>query len=234
MPTTNAGALPSGIPRYDPTVAAAPKASTGLGTSAAQTQDHFMKMLLAQIQNQDPMSAQDPAQMTSQLTQLNMASGIEKLNTSLSSMLSQMSAQSFMGNAALIGSSVIAPGSSLTLGASNSVDFGVNVGADSTQTTVKVLAADGTVVDELSLGAMSKGTHRFTWDGAGYNGQRAASGQYRLQVIAADGAGAAVTANTLTSGVVSGVGRDSSGGVQILTTDGRSVAPADLIQLSKS
>jgi flagellar basal-body rod modification protein FlgD len=234
MPTTNAGALPSGIPSYDPTAAPAPKASTGMGTSAAETQDYFMKMLLAQIQNQDPMNAQDPAQMTSQLTQLNMASGIEKLNTSLSSMLSQMSAQSFMGNAALIGSSVIAPGSSLTLGASNSVDFGVNVGADSAQTTVKVLAADGTVVDELSLGAMSKGTHRFTWDGAGYNGQRAASGQYRLQVIAADGAGAAVAANTLTSGVVSGVGRDSSGGVQMLTTDGRSVAPADLIQLSKS
>ena len=172
--------------------------------------------------------------MTSQLTQLNTASGIEKLNTTMASMLSQMSAQSFMSDAALIGSSVIAPGSSLMLGDKNSVDFGVNVNAASTQTTVKVLAADGTVVDELSLGAMTKGTHRFTWDGAGYTGQRAASGQYRLQVVAVDGAGAAVTAKTLTAGVVSGVGRDNSGGVELLTSDGRSVAPADLIQLSKS
>ena len=234
MTTTNVGALPSGIPSYDPTAAAASKTATALGTSAADTQDYFMKMLLAQIQNQDPLNAQDPSQMTSQLTQLNTASGVEKLNTSMASMLSQMSAQSFMSDAALIGSSVIAPGSSLTLDAKNSVDFGVNVSSDSTQTTIKVLAADGSVVDELSLGAMTKGTHRFAWDGAGYNGQRAAAGQYRLQVVAADAAGAAVTAKTLTAGVVRGVGRDSSGGVELLTTDGRSVAPADLIQLSKS
>jgi len=234
MTTTNVGGLPSGIPSYDPAAATAAKTSSGLGTSAAETQDYFMKMLLAQIQNQDPMSAQDPAQMTSQLTQLNTASGIEKLNTTMASMLSQMSAQSFMNDAALIGSNVIAPGSSLTLGDKNAVDFGVNVSAPSTQTTVKVLAADGTVVDELSLGAMTKGTHRFTWDGAGYNGQRAASGQYRLQVVATDGAGAAVTAKTLTAGVVNAIGRDSSGGVQLITTDGRSVAPADLLQLSKS
>ena len=71
--------LPNGITAYDPNAAvnaAIAATSNSLGTTAQATQDNFMKMLMAQIRNQDPLSPQDPAEMTSQLTQLNMASGI--------------------------------------------------------------------------------------------------------------------------------------------------------------
>lgn len=231
MTTTTVNGLPSGIPSYDPTAATAPK-STGMGTTAAETQDYFMKMLLAQIQNQDPMNAQDPAQMTSQLTQLNTASGIEKLNTSISAMLAQATSQSFMNSSSLIGDSVLAPGSSMALGAAGNADFGLKLDAASAQTTVKVVAADGTVIDELSLGALSQGVHTFTWDGAGYDGQRAAAGNYKLLLAAADGTGTAVTSTALTRGLVSGVSRTDTG-TQLLTTDGRTLNPADLIQLTK-
>ena len=231
MTTTTVNGLPSGIPSYDPAAANAPK-STGMGTSAAETQDYFMKMLLAQIQNQDPMNAQDPAQMTSQLTQLNTASGIERLNTSISAMLAQATSQSFMNSSSLIGDSVLAPGNSMALGAAGNADFGLKLDAASAQTTVKVVAADGTVIDELSLGALGQGVHTFTWDGAGYDGQRAAAGSYKLLLAAADGAGAAVGSTALTRGLVSGVSRTDTGS-QLLTTDGRTLNPADLIQLTK-
>jgi len=233
MTTSNVSGLPAGIPSYDPTAAAsAAAASPGLGTSAAETQNYFMKMLLAQIKNQDPMNAQDPAQMTSQLTQLNTAAGIEKLNTSINSLLAQASSQSFMNNSALIGNSVLAPGDRMALSASGPADFGLKVAAGSTQTNVFVTAPDGKVVDELSLGALTQGVHTFTWDGSGYDGRRLPAGAYKLVVSAADSAGAAVTATSLTRGLVSGVARTDTGS-QLLTTDGRAIDPADLIQLTK-
>ena len=212
MPTSSA--LPPGVNAYDPT-GAATRAKTSLGTSAAETQDYFMKMLLAQIQNQDPMNAQDPAQMTSQLTQLNTASGIERLNTSINAMLAQAQAQSFVNSAALIGDNVLAPGSVLALGDAGVADFGFRLDADSTQTRVRITAADGRVVDELSLGALAKGTHSFLWDGVGEDGQRAPAGSYRLSLTAADGKGASVGGAVLTQGVVAGV-RRSDTGVQLL------------------
>lgn len=231
MTTSNAAGI-GGIPSYDPAAAKAPKAAVGMGTSAAETQDYFMKMLLAQIQNQDPMNVQDPTQMTSQLTQLNTASGIERLNTSISAMLSQATSQQFLSQSALIGNSVLAPGNSLQLADAGNVDFGLRLAAGSAQTTVKVVAADGSVIEELSLGVLSQGVHTFSWDGAGYDGRRAPAGAYRLQVAVADAAGAAVGATTLTRGLVSGVARTDTGS-QLLTTDGRAINPADLIQLNK-
>jgi len=233
MTTSNVPGLPAGIPSYDPTAAAnAAAQSPVLGTSAAETQNYFMKMLLAQIKNQDPMNAQDPAQMTSQLTQLNTAAGIEKLNTSINSLLAQASSQSFMNNSSLIGNSVLAPGDRMALSASGPADFGLKVAAGSTQTNVFVTAPDGKVVDELSLGALTQGVHTFTWDGSGYDGRRLPAGAYKLVVSAADSAGAAVTATSLTRGLVSGVARTDTGS-QLLTTDGRAIDPADLIQLTK-
>ncbi len=234
MATNPSSSLPAGIRAYDPnaTNAAAAAGKNTLGTSAAETQDYFMKMLLAQIQNQDPLNAQDPAEMTSQLTQLNTASGIERLNGSISAMLEQTSAQAFLNNASLIGSQVLAPGNLLSLGESGDAGFGLKLASDSARTTVKLVAPDGNVIDELSLGALSAGVHSFTWDGAGYDGARAASGRYRLLAEASDGQGTSVATTSLTQGLVSAVSRNDSG-AQLITADGRSLAPVDLFQLSK-
>ena len=58
---------------------------------AAQTdeaQSRFMKLLVAQMQNQDPLNPMDNAQMTSQIAQLQTVSGINQLNTTVQSLLS--------------------------------------------------------------------------------------------------------------------------------------------------
>ncbi len=65
---------------------AAAKAGT---TSAADQQDRFMQLLVAQMKNQDPLNPMDNAQMTSQIAQINTVAGIEKLNTTVESLSSQ-------------------------------------------------------------------------------------------------------------------------------------------------
>ncbi len=56
------------------------------GTSASDLQATFLKLLVTQLQNQDPTSPVDSSQMTSQLAQINTVSGIAQLNTSLTSL----------------------------------------------------------------------------------------------------------------------------------------------------
>ncbi|WP_428572002.1 flagellar hook capping FlgD N-terminal domain-containing protein [Ramlibacter sp.] len=66
--------------------------STGKTTSAADQQDRFMKLLVAQMKNQDPLNPMDNAQMTSQIAQINTVAGIEKLNATVESLAASFEA----------------------------------------------------------------------------------------------------------------------------------------------
>ncbi|MEG5695957.1 flagellar hook assembly protein FlgD [Enterobacter quasihormaechei] len=80
----------------------------GTGSSAADLSEQFMKLLVAQMQNQDPTNPMDNNQLTSQLAQFNTAAGVEKLNSSvgnvqaLMAQLGSMSAASWVGRGVLI------------------------------------------------------------------------------------------------------------------------------------
>lgn len=61
-------------------------------TSASDQQDRFMKLLVAQMKNQDPLNPMDNAQMTSQIAQINTVAGIEKLNSTVEGLASEFAA----------------------------------------------------------------------------------------------------------------------------------------------
>ncbi|MFD0669563.1 flagellar hook capping FlgD N-terminal domain-containing protein [Ramlibacter sp. MAHUQ-53] len=71
------------------TAATASPAGRSSTTSAADQQDRFMQLLVAQMKNQDPLNPMDNAQMTSQIAQINTVAGIEKLNTTVESLAGQ-------------------------------------------------------------------------------------------------------------------------------------------------
>ncbi|MGI9133999.1 MAG: flagellar hook assembly protein FlgD, partial [Rhodoferax sp.] len=58
-------------------------------SDANASQDRFLKLLVAQLNNQDPMNPMDNAQMTSQMAQINTVTGIQQLNETMNSMSSQ-------------------------------------------------------------------------------------------------------------------------------------------------
>ena len=67
--------------------AAAKSASTTSTSAVDEQQNRFLKLLTTQLKNQDPLNPMDNAQMTSQLAQMSTVSGIEKLNTTLNSLV---------------------------------------------------------------------------------------------------------------------------------------------------
>lgn len=155
-------------------------ASTGAATgsasrndsSAQAVQDRFLKLLVAQLDNQDPMNPLDNAQMTSQIAQLNTVTGIENLNNTVSTVLSQMASMQALQGAAMVGHDVLTEGSALQVSdAVGRGGFDLATSADSVK--VQVRTAGGTLVDTIEMGGLAAGRHSFTWDAAAYAGSTA-------------------------------------------------------------
>ncbi|MEZ5703718.1 MAG: flagellar hook capping FlgD N-terminal domain-containing protein, partial [Burkholderiaceae bacterium] len=82
-------------------------------TDPEASQDRFLKLLVAQINNQDPLNPMDNAQMTTQMAQINTVSGIQELNATLKGMAAQMTAAQSLQGASLIGRDVLMDGDTL-------------------------------------------------------------------------------------------------------------------------
>ena len=138
-------------------------------SEANASQDRFLKLLVAQLNNQDPMNPLDNAQMTSQMAQINTVSGIQQLNETMKSMAAQLSALQALQGTAMIGHDVLVKSNALSIDggkAKGSVDLSGK--ADNVK--VEILSPGGQVLETLNLGAMTEGRHAFEWDASGYSG----------------------------------------------------------------
>ena len=194
------------------TAAAAGSAGTA-GTSGASStgemSDRFLKLLVTQMKNQDPLNPLDNAQVTSQLAQINTVTGIDKLNTTLQTLSTSFLAGQSLQSAALIGRNVLTDGNRLAWNGSP-VNGAAELAQPADRVTVTVADAAGNTVRTMELGAQNAGTAQFRWDGLNDAGSRVADGAYTFKVAAQRG-GQAVTATPLGIGRVSSVSFGNDG-----------------------
>lgn len=172
----------NGAGAADSTSASTGAAAGGAAANAAQMQDQFLTLLVAQLKNQDPTSPMDNAQMTSQMAQISTVSGIEKLNDTVNSVTSQFSTMQMLQGSNLIGRTVLSEGNQLGMNIGESEDevgnkvptahgtaaFDLEGLASDVQ--VQIMNGSGQLVDTLQLGSANPGRNYFAWDGAGYEG----------------------------------------------------------------
>lgn len=226
--------LPSSIPVYDPNAAAAAataKSGNTLGTSPEALQDNFMKMLVIQMKNQDPLNPADSSQFTSELAQLNTVKGIETLNAQFTSFLSQVRATDFLNSASLVGQRALVAGNTLVyVGAA--VEGGATLATDAASVKVTISDANGKVVDQLDFGNASAGKVAFSWDGVTADGSKIPVGMYTFAIAAADANGKVVAATANTKVEVASVQR-SAIGAKLALADGRVIASTDVLEWTK-
>ena len=196
--------------------------------AAEDPQDRFLKLLVTQMKNQDPLNPLDNAQVTSQLAQISTVNGIEKLNATMESMAGGMTAGQSLQAASMIGHSVLVPGSALQLAGGGGV-FGVDLAQAADQVKVTILDASGRAVQVMDLGAQAAGSLPLTWDGKTSDGTQAADGGYTVSVSAQRG-DQPVNAQTLAFGTVQGVTQGSQG-VQLNVGPLGSTGLADVKQI---
>ena len=137
-------------------------------TSAAGTQEQFLKLLTTQLQNQDPLSPMDNAELTSQIAQINTVTGITALNTSIAGLSTQFLQMQTLQGASLVGKDVIVPGNKLDIASGDAQGgFSLDSAADTVQ--VQIMNPAGKVLDTVQLGAQKAGMHSFDWASGTYD-----------------------------------------------------------------
>ncbi len=162
--------------------AMSPKTATGK-SDVDDIQDRFMTLLITQMQNQDPLNPMDNSQMTSQLAQLSTVTGIDKVNSTLQSLIGTYQSGQSMQAANLIGHGVLASGNQLGL-ADKQALAGVEFPQDVDQAQMVIKDKSGNVVHTIDLGAQSAGTVPLLWDGKLADGSQAPDGNYTFEVNA--------------------------------------------------
>ena len=192
-----------------PELLAAMNPTKDAGKTADATQDRFMKLLITQMKNQDPLNPLDNAQVTSQLAQLSTVSGIDKMNATLQSLMGSFQSNQSVQAAGMIGHGVLVPGKSISLAGSKAV-FGVDLTSSADKVQVAIKDAAGKVVHSFDLGSKDAGTTPLTWDGIKDDGSKAADGAYTIDITATQGA-AKVDATALSFGQVVSVSTGAQG-----------------------
>jgi flagellar basal-body rod modification protein FlgD len=199
---------------------------SGSSTTASKMQeasDQFLKLLVTQMQSQDPLNPMDNAQVTSQMAQINTVSGLGTVNESIKAMSAQLLQMQAMQGASLVGNSVVVPGNSIDVSSGSGVGhFELGGAADAVK--VEVLSSAGKVVDTLDMGAETSGRHTFNWKPA--EGVSDAGG-FRFRVTATSGT-ANVTTTTLMRDQVSAVSSTATGGLNLQLKSGGTVAYSDV------
>jgi flagellar basal-body rod modification protein FlgD len=195
-------------------------------SSSADIEQRFLKLLVTQLNNQDPLNPMQNAELTSQLAQMSTVSGIEKLNTALAGLVSQSGASQVLQAASLIGYSVLSPGNELAASGKDPVPFAVELPASAGDVSVVITDAAGKTVRTIDAGAMPQGVNGLSWDGKNDAGDAVEAGSYRYSVVASNG-GAAVNATALSFSQVAAVKQGASG-VSLELAAGRSIGLSDV------
>ncbi len=159
------------------------KKSTDKTSASGAVQDRFLKLLITQMQNQDPLNPMDNAQLTSQIAQISTVSGIDKLNTTIGDMASAFSSSQSLQASALIGHGVLAEGNTLELDQGLAVG-GIALKEPADDITVSILNKSNETVRTLDLKAQKSGIAQFAWDGKTDGGTAAADGNYTFSATA--------------------------------------------------
>ncbi|MES2714897.1 MAG: flagellar hook capping FlgD N-terminal domain-containing protein [Pseudomonadota bacterium] len=163
--------------------AAAASAVAAGATTAKEASERFLKLLVTQLQNQDPMNPVDNAQMTSQMAQISTVSGIEKLNLTVERLNGQFVQMQAVQGAGLVGKDVLIAGDRLSV-VDGTPQASFELDTTASRVKVEVLSPAGRLVDTINLATTAAGRHDVAWP-AGKD--LADVGSYRFRVSAATG-----------------------------------------------
>ncbi len=184
--------------------------TTGVTAKKAEDpQDRFLKLLVTQMKNQDPLKPLDNAEVTSQLAQISTVTGIDKLNTTLQLLSSDYEDSQSIEATGMIGHAAFVPGKSIQLDKDAAI-AGIELAQPVDQLKVTILDSSGVVIRNMDLGAQPSGISTIGWDGMTDSGAKAATGDYTFAVSAKQG-GNDINVNTLSFGKINSVSHGEQG-----------------------
>jgi flagellar basal-body rod modification protein FlgD len=200
-------------------------AATG-GTTLSK--DDFLRLLVTQLQHQDPLNPLDPNQFLAQTAQFSQLEQLVNINEALSALVGTSGSSDVAGAAALLGKTVKTAGSSFTFeGASASLPYTLEGGTVPVQ--IQILDQQGNLVRAINATPGKLGKHVAEWDGKDAAGHAMSGGTYYYRVTATNGSGTRAVAS-VASGALTGL--EVNGGVVRYRLGSALIRPEDVIDVT--
>lgn len=171
--------------------------------------DDFLKLLIAQMSNQDPLSPVDNQEFAAQLAQFSSLEQLQSIDTNIQYGVDMdMALTQSINNtlaATIIGRGVKASGNTVITNEEGIAQLSFDLSAQAKDVTVTITDSAGSVVREISLGTQGPGVHTIDWDGKNNNGVQMPDDTYQFSVTATDGNGNSISVTPLIQGIISGV-----------------------------
>jgi flagellar basal-body rod modification protein FlgD len=193
--------------------------------------DSFLKLLVAQLKNQDPLKPQDNSQFVAELAQFSSLEQSMGVNDKLDQMMLQNQGMANSNIVNMVGNEATVKGSLITTdGSGLGAPVAFSLSGASDQTVVQITNAAGKVLRTLDLGARPVGLTRVIWDGRSDDGTVQPAGTYAVNVKAADKDGGTISVSQETTGLLTGVSFDKGYPVLHLS-NGVSAPVSDLLRV---
>lgn len=210
---------------------AASDLSKALGTNKAMGRDAFLKLLVAQLKNQDPLKPQDNSAFVAELAQFSSLEQSMGVNDRLDQMMLQNQGMANANVVNMVGQSATVKGSLLTTdGSGLGIPVAFTQDRASEDTVIQITDQNGKIVRTLDLGKRPLGISRITWDGRSDDGLVQPAGTYSVGVKASDADGGSVSVSQETTGTITGVAFDKGYPVLKLS-NGVSAPVSDLLRV---
>lgn len=158
-----------------------PTTSTPIGQPKEELgQEDFLKLMIAQLKNQDPVNPADNSEFLGQIAQFRMVSGIDEMGTSFQGISSNLYAAQAMQASQLVGKDVLTQSETATLIAGQPVEGMLESNDPATNARMLIHDSSGALVTSLDLGTVKAGAQRFAWSGQLPDGSQAPSGEYSI------------------------------------------------------
>jgi flagellar basal-body rod modification protein FlgD len=179
--------------------------SLPIGANKTLGKDDFMKLMIAQLQAQDPTNPLDAQDFSSQLAQFTSLEQQLAMNDNLKEISNNQAALNNSSMINLIGKSVNSEGDGIQFKQGEIQTLGYELPEDADSVSVEVFDSEGKKVTTLKPGAQSAGVNNVQWSGVDSNGKTVQEGTYTFKVKGTNSAGEEFDSDTFTSGTVSEV-----------------------------
>lgn len=154
------------------------------GTTKPQKlgQDDFMRLMIAQVQNQDPLEPKTNGDFIAQMAQFSTSDGVTNMKNSIDAMSSALQSNQALQASALVGRKVLVDSDQFYLESEGGASPAINLPEGVSNLTASIFSDTGELIRTIKLGEPNPGFHQFTWDGMNQKNERMPEGKYKLTV----------------------------------------------------
>lgn len=193
--------------------------------------DAFLKLLVAQLENQDPTKPEENGEFVAQLAQFSQLEETQKMGGNFEQFASAFQSTQHLQATSLVGRPVHVESDFSPLGENGAISVLAEFDNAVQSASLTVYNRGGEIVDSFELGQQPEGRQEFIWTGTNANDERFPPGDYYFEVSASSG-GEASSVPTYLSANVNSVTIESGGALTLNLAGIGKVSMDDIIQIN--